>query len=82
MTLPGQSPPAGPGPSPADDAACWGQAARLRQQFRGWIVIWLTRDRQFHAYRRMRGARRDTALTARTADELAAKITQAEQPPT
>jgi hypothetical protein len=75
-------PPGEPSHSPADDAACWGQAARLRQQFRGWIVIWLTRDGQFHAYRRMPGARRDTALTAGSADEMAAKITQAEQPPT
>jgi hypothetical protein len=82
MTLPGQSPPGGPGPSPPDDAARWGQAARLRQQFRGWIVIWLTHDRQFHAYRRMPGARRDTALAGGTADDMAAKITQAEQPPT
>jgi hypothetical protein len=82
MTIPGQSPPAEPGVPAADDAACWQQAARLRQQFPRWIVIWLTHDRQFHSYRRMPGARRDTTLTAPTADEMAAKITQAEQPPT
>ena len=80
MTIPG--PPGEPSLSPADDAACWGQAAGLRQQFPGWIVIWLTRDRQFHAYRRMPGARRDTAVTSRSADEMAAKIMQAEHPPT
>jgi hypothetical protein len=80
VTVPGQGLPGEPGRSPAADAACWQQAARLRQQFRGWIVIWLSPDQQFHAYRRMPGARRDTALTARTADDMAAKITQAEQP--
>jgi hypothetical protein len=80
VTVPGQGPPGEPGRSPADDAACWQQAALLRQQFRGWIVIWLSRDRQFHAYRRMPGARPDTALTAATADDMAAKITRAEQP--
>jgi hypothetical protein len=79
MTIPGRSP-GEPGSSPGEDAACWQQAAQLRQQFHGWIVIWLSRDRQFHAYRRMPGARRDTALTAGTADDMAAKITQAEQP--
>jgi hypothetical protein len=77
MTTPGQ-PPGEPARPPGDDAACWQQAARLRQQFRGWIVIWLSPDRQFRAYRRMPGARRDTALSASTAADMAALITQAE----
>jgi predicted ATPase len=80
VTIPGQSPFGEPGPSPADDAVRWQEAGRLRAQFPGWIVIWLSHDQQFHAYRRMPGARRDTALTAATADDMAAKITQAEQP--
>jgi hypothetical protein len=81
MTIPGQLP-GEPSQSPADDAACWQQAARLRHRFRGWIIIWLSRDRQFRAYRRMPGARRDTALTASTADEMAALITHTENEPT
>jgi len=36
-------------------------------------------DREFHAYRRLAGARRDTALAAPTATALADLITQAEQ---
>jgi hypothetical protein len=60
------------------DAAGRQQAARLRQQFRGWIVVWLARDRQFRAYRRLPGARRDTTLSAGTATGIAAQITRAE----
>jgi hypothetical protein len=61
------------------DDACWGEAARLRAEHRGWVVIWLASDRRYKAYRRMRGARRDTALSAATASEMAALIVQAEQ---
>ena len=62
-----------------DDDACWREAARLRAEHRGWVVIWLASERCYKAYRRMRGARRDTALSAATADEMAALIIQAEQ---
>ena len=62
-----------------DDADRCDQAARLRREFRGWIVIWLARDRQYKAYRRMPGPRRDTALAAAMPEALAAQITQAEQ---
>ena len=71
-----------PGPARAarpDDARRCDQAARLRREFRGWIVIWLARDRQYQAYRRMPGARRDTALAAAMPEALAAQITQAEK---
>jgi hypothetical protein len=61
------------------DDACWREAARLRAERRGWIVIWLAPESCFRAYRRLPGARRDTALSAATADELAALIGQAEQ---
>jgi hypothetical protein len=37
------------------------------------------REREFRAYRRLPGARRDTALSAATAAEMAALIAQAEQ---
>lgn len=62
-----------------DDADRCDQAARLCREFRGWIVMWLARDRQYKAYRRMPGARRDTALAAAMPEALAAQITQAEQ---
>jgi hypothetical protein len=71
--------PAPPGAAAGDDAACWEQAARLRAEHRGWIVIWLSRDARFRGYRRLPGARRDTALSAATAADLAAQIRQAEQ---
>jgi hypothetical protein len=62
-----------------EDAACWEQAARLRAEHRGWVVIWLSGEARFRAYRRLHGARHDTALSAATASEMAAEITQAEQ---
>jgi hypothetical protein len=62
-----------------DDAACWREAARLRSQFRGWIVIWLARESCYRAYRRMPGARRDTALSAATADGMSEQIRRAEK---
>jgi hypothetical protein len=54
-------------------------AARLRQEHQGWIIIWLAADRQFRAYRRLPGARRDVTLSAATGSDLAAQISQAEQ---
>jgi hypothetical protein len=75
MTTP-HTAPAGPR---ADADACWREAARLRSQFRGWIVIVLAAERCFRAYRRLPGARRDTALSAATSAEMADLIGQAEQ---
>lgn len=71
--------PAPGGPPAGDDADWWREAARLRREHPRWIVIWLAPIRQFRAYARLPGARRDTALTARTPGDLAALITQAEQ---
>jgi hypothetical protein len=68
--------------SAVDDAVCWEQSARLRAEHRGWIVIWLSREARFRAYRRLPGARCDTVLSAATASDLAAQIRQAEQPVT
>jgi hypothetical protein len=62
-----------------DDAQRWQEAAQLRREHRGWIVIWLASEGQFRAYRRLPGARRDTALSAATADQMKAQITQAEE---
>ena len=81
MTTAHRPAPAGP---PAtgdhdDDAGRWREAARLRREHPRWVVIWLAPLRQFRAYARLPGARRDTALTARTPAGLAAQISQAEQ---
>jgi hypothetical protein len=61
-----------------DEAACWRHAARLRREFPGWLVIWVASSRRYRAYR-LSSSRRDSALTAQTPDELAAKIVQAGQ---
>ena len=61
------------------DAGRWQEAARLRREHPGWTVVWLAPDGEFHAYRRLPGTRRDTALAAATAAGLADQITRAEQ---
>ena len=66
-------------PSQQDNDARWREAAQLRAEHRAWIVIWLVPDRCFRAYRRLPGARRDTALSAATSAEMATLIDQAEQ---
>ena len=78
MTAPGR-------PAPGDqlaadgDADRWREAAWLRRDHPGWIVVWVAAVGAFHAYKRLPGARRDTALAAATADDLAAQIDHAEQ---
>ena len=73
-------PTARPAPGSTDrDAQRWQQAAHLRAEHKGWIVIWLAPENCFKAYRRMPGARRDTALSAATSAEMADLIGQAEQ---
>ena len=62
-----------------DDAGRWEQAARLRAEHRGWVVIWLGSEARFRAYRRLPGARRETALSAATPAEMSAQIGEAEQ---
>jgi hypothetical protein len=60
-----------------EDVRCWQEAARLRHEHPGWIVLWLARIRQFRAYRLQ--ARRDTVLTASTPADLAAQIGRSER---
>jgi hypothetical protein len=62
-----------------DEDTCWREAARLRAERRSWIIIWLAAEQCFRAYRRLPGARRDTALSAATSAEMADLISQAEQ---
>ena len=64
------------GPQPghgavAVDGERWREAAQLRHDHVGWAVIWLAEAGEFRAYRRLPGARRDTALSAKTASDLA-----------
>ena len=72
-----------PGAPPAavgvDDAGRWREAAQLRRDHPGWVVVWLAPAGEFHAYRRLPGARRDTALIAPSSADLADLIGRAEQ---
>jgi hypothetical protein len=61
------------------DERHWEEAAKLRGEHRGWIIIWLSADQEFRAYRRLPGTRRDTTLSAPTGSDLSAMISQAEQ---
>lgn len=70
---------AGNQPAANDEAEHWREAARLRDEHPGWVVVWLARNRRYKAYKRMPGARRDTALTATTAARLATEIRNAER---
>jgi hypothetical protein len=65
--------------SPQDDDTCWREAARLRRKHRSWIVAWLAPENCYRAYRRLPGARRETALSAATPAEVSKLIGQAEQ---
>ena len=42
-------------------------------------MIWLAREHCYKAYKRMPGARRDTALSATTAGDMATQICRAEK---
>jgi hypothetical protein len=66
-----------PAADEAEDAARWQEAARLRKRHPGWVIVGLTPSREFRAYRRLPGARRDTALSAATSGALATAIEQA-----
>ncbi len=76
MTCPGEASESG---ETGDSAACWQEAARLRRENSGWVVIWLDREGCYRAYRRLPGARNDTALSAATAADMEAQIRRAEQ---
>jgi hypothetical protein len=67
------------GSTAQQEDACWREAARLRREHRGWIVVWLVQENCYRAYRRLPGARRDTAISAATSGEMASLIGQAEQ---
>jgi hypothetical protein len=59
-----------------DDAERWREAARLRDECPGWVIIWLAPTREYRAYQDSQ-SRRAAALKADTAADLAAQIRQA-----
>jgi hypothetical protein len=63
----------------AEDDAHWREAATLRRDHPGWVVVWIASAREFRAYRRLPGARRDARLAAPTPGDLSAQITAAER---
>jgi hypothetical protein len=73
------TPSGGQPPSAGDDADRWEEAAWLRGEHPGWAIVWLAVAGEFHAYKRLPGARSDSALAAATAGDLAAQIDRAEQ---
>jgi hypothetical protein len=80
MTPASRPAPGRPAPGSTDrDAQRWQQAAQLRAEHKGWIVVWLAPENCFRAYRRMPSARRDTALSAATSAAMADLIAQAER---
>jgi len=62
----------------AEDDAHWREAGRLRRGHPGWVVLWIAKAREYRAYRRLPGTRRDARLAAPTPGDLAAQITAAE----
>ena len=48
-----------------DEAACRQEAARIRQERPGWVVIWLPRESLFKAYPKFRAPRGTVASAAR-----------------
>jgi len=75
---PAPPPGAGSGPAGEDDAGRLREAARLRREHPGWVVLWLAHLRQFRAYPLVQ-ARHGTALTAATSGDLAAQISHTAQ---
>jgi hypothetical protein len=61
-----------------EDAARWKEAIQLRRAYTRWLIIWVARAGRFRAYP-LASSRARTTLTAPTADDLAAKISQADR---
>jgi hypothetical protein len=61
------------------DAERWREAARLRGEHPRWVIVWVAGPGEFRAYARLPGTRRDAALVAPAADDLAAQIDRTEQ---
>jgi hypothetical protein len=59
------------------DAACQREAARIRQERRGWVVIWVPHESRYQAYPKFR-APRGTVASAAQPGELIAQMDQVE----
>jgi hypothetical protein len=59
-----------------DDAERWREAARLRDECPGWVIIWLARTGEYRAYQDSQ-SRSAATLIATSAADLAAQIRQA-----
>jgi hypothetical protein len=59
-----------------EDAERWREAARLRDECPGWVIIWLARTGEYRAYQDSQ-SRSAATLIATTAADLAAQIRQA-----
>ena len=57
MTVPGTSAGGQLTADADDDAHCWREAARLRREHAGWVIIWLAPAGEYRAYRRLPGTR-------------------------
>lgn len=62
----------------ADDAGRRREAARIRREHPGWVVIWAARSGRYCAYPLFR-APRGTVLTEAAPDELAAQMDRIQQ---
>ena len=69
---------ADPGQEKEQNDERWREAASLRAQFRGWVVIWLAAENCFRAYPRSSTARRATGLTAPSSADMAELIKHAD----
>jgi hypothetical protein len=69
---------ADPGQEKEQNDERWREAASLRAQFRGWVVIWLAAENCFRAYPRSSTARRAIGLTAPSSADMAELIKHAD----
>lgn len=60
------------------DAACWRQAAQIRQDRPRWVVIWVARESLYRAYPKF-GTRHAAAVSAESPDDLIAAMDQVER---
>jgi hypothetical protein len=66
-----------PGEGDSQEAACHREAARIRQEREGWVVIWVPHASRYKAYPKFR-APRGTVASASQPGELMAQMDQVE----
>lgn len=60
-----------PGERDPQDAACQREAARIRQEREGWVVIWVPHESRYKAYPKFRAPRGAVASAAQSGELLA-----------